>query len=366
LGVEDDLDRYSQIREKGTLPFSGRTYPKEVPSIQIGNPRNYEKDQKLDNRSAFGNALVDLAKANLQKDGFLPMAVFDCDIAPSTKTTAFAKQFPNYFFQGGIQEHNTATIAGSISTLNLLSFFADFGVFGIDETYNQHRLNDINGTNLKLICTHVGLDVGEDGNTHQCIDYIGVMRNLFGYKIVLPADPNQTDRVIRYVAKTSGNFLVAMGRSPIPIILSEDGSPYFGASYEFRYGKADLVRNGKDAAIITTGGMVYRAVQAWQKLKEKGIEVQVLNISCLSDLDVEAILKAAHTRTVITYEDHHIHTGLGSLVANMIAEHGLPIRFRKMGITQYGSSGKPDDLYRMQGLDVESLVQAVTEEIKKR
>jgi transketolase len=365
LGVEDDLDRYRQIRGKDSLPFSGRKYPVEIPSIQIRTPRIYEKDQKLDNRSAFGNALMDLAKANLQKDGSLPIAVFDCDLAPSTKTMAFAKQYPNHFFQGGIQEHNTATIAGSMSTLNLLSFFADFGVFGVDETYNQHRLNDINGTNLKLICTHVGLDVGEDGNTHQCIDYIGVVRNLFGYKIVLPADPNQTDRVIRYVAKNSGNFLVAMGRSPIPIILSEDGNPYFGASYEFRYGKADLIRNGKNAAVITTGGMVYRAVQAWQKLKEAGIEVQVLNISCLSDLDVEAILKAAHTGIVITYEDHHAQTGLGSLVANVILEHGFPIRFRKLGITQYGSSGKPEDLYKMQGIDAESLVQVVLEEIKK-
>ena len=366
LEIEEDLDRYRQIREKGTLPFPGRKYPKEAPSIQIGNPRNYEKDQKLDNRSAFGNALVDIAKSSLREDYFLPVAVFDCDLASSVKTAGFAKQFPNHFFQGGIQEHNTVTIAGSISTLGLLSFFADFGVFGVDETYNQHRLNDINETNLKLICTHNGMDVGEDGKTHQCIDYIGVMKNLFGYKIILPADPNQTDRVIRYVAKTHGNFLVAMGRSPIPILLTEEGTLLFGNPYEFRYGKADLVRNGKDAAIITTGGMVYRAVQAWQKLKEKGIKVQVLNISCLSDLDIEAILKAAHTGTVITYEDHQIHTGLGSLVANVIAEHGLPIRFRKMGITQYGSSGKPDDLYRMQGLDIESLVQTVTEEIEKK
>jgi transketolase len=365
LGVEDDLDRYRQIRGKDPLPFSGRKYPVEIPSIQIGTPRIYEKDQKLDNRSAFGNALMDLAKANLQKDDSLPIAVFDCDLAPSTKTTAFAKQYPNHFFQGGIQEHNTATIAGSMSTLNLLSFFADFGVFGVDETYNQHRLNDINGTNLKLICTHVGLDVGEDGNTHQCIDYIGVMRNLFGYKIILPADPNQTDRVIRYVAKTPGNFLVAMGRSPIPIILSEDGNPYFGASYEFQYGKADLIRDGKVAAIITTGGMVFRAVQAWQKLKDKGLDVQVLNISCLSNLDVGAVLKAAHTGTVITYEDHHVQTGLGSLVANVILEHGFPSRFRKLGITQYGSSGKPEDLYKMQGIDAENLVQVVLEEIKK-
>ena len=365
LGVEDDLEHYRQTREKNTLPYEGRKYPAGTLHIQTGIPRDYEKDQKMDNRSAFGNALVDLAKANLREDGSLPIVVFDCDLAPSTKTTAFAKQFPGYFFQGGIQEHHTATLSGAISTLGLLSFFADFGVFGVDETYNQHRLNDINETNLKLICTHNGLDVGEDGKTHQCIDYVGLMRNLFGYRIIIPADPNQTDRVIRYVAKTEGNFLVAMGRSPIPAILTEDGVPCFATPYVFQYGKADLIRNGKDAAIITTGGMVYRAVEAWRKLKEKGVEVRVLNISCLSDLDIDGILKAAHTGRVITYEDHHIQTGLGSLIANVIAEHGLPARLRKMGITRYGSSGKPDDLYRMQGLDVDSLVQAVLDEVER-
>ena len=366
LGVEDDLERYQKIREWGTLSFAGRKYLVKTPSIQIGSPRNYGKDQKLDNRSAFGNALVDIAKANVQEDSPLPVAVFDCDLASSVKTAGFAKQFSDHFFQGGIQEHNTATIAGAISTLGLLSFFADFGVFGVDETYNQHRLNDINETNLKLICTHNGLDVGEDGKTHQCIDYVGVIQNLFGYKIIIPADPNQTDRVIRYVAKTHGNFLVVMGRSPIPILLTEEGTPLFGTSYEFQYGHADLIRNGKDAAIITTGGMVYRAFQAWQKLREKGFGVQVIHISCLSDLDKEAILKAAKTGIIITYEDHHIQTGLGTLIANVLAEHGLGIRFRKMGITRYGSSGKPDDLYQMQGLDVESLVQAVLHEVSKK
>jgi transketolase len=366
LGLEDDLERYRKIQEWGTLSFAGRKYLVKTPSIEIGSPRNYGEYQKMDNRSAFGNALVDIAKASDREDSPLPIVVFDCDLASSVKTAGFAKQFPNHFFQGGIQEHNTATTAGAISTVGLLSFFADFGVFGVDETYNQHRLNDINDTNLKLICTHNGLDVGEDGKTHQCIDYIGVMKNLFGYKIIVPADPNQTDRVIRFVAKTYGNFLVAMGRSPIPILLKEEGTPLFGDSYEFKYGQADLIRNGKDGAIITTGGMVYRAVQAWQKLKEKGVEVQVINISCLSDLDKGPILKAAKTGTIITYEDHHIQTGLGSLIANFLAEQGLGIRFRKLGITKYGSSGKPDDLYRMQGLDVEGLVQAVMGEIEKK
>lgn len=366
LGLEDDLDRYRLIREKEGLPFSGRNYPIEIPSIDSGTPRDYGKEQKMDNRTAFGNALVDIAKANVRNDSSLPVVVFDCDLASSVKTSGFAKQFPDHFFQGGIQEHHTATLAGAISTLGLLSFFADFGVFGIDETYNQHRLNDINETNLKLICTHNGLDVGEDGKTHQCIDYIGLVRNLFGYKIIIPADPNQTDRILRYVAKTHGNFLVSMGRSPVPILLNEAGEPFYASPYEFKYGQADLIRSGKDAAILTTGGMVYRAVQAWEKLREKGIYVQVLNISCLSDLDIDAILKASKTGVIITYEDHHIRTGLGSLIGNVLAEYGIGIRFRKLGITKYGGSGKPDDLYRMQGLDVESLIQVVTEEIKKK
>jgi transketolase len=365
LNVEDDLDRFRQIRESGTALFLPKDYPMEIPFIQTGNPRDYKEDQKLDNRTAFGNALVDLAKTNVQDDGVLPIVVFDCDLAPSTKTLNFAKQFPKNFFQGGIQEHHTATLAGAISTSRFLSFFADFGVFGVDETYNQHRLNDINHTNLKLICTHNGLDVGEDGNTHQCIDYVGVMRNLFGFKIIIPADPNQTDRVIRYVSKTPGNFLVPMGRSTLPVLLTNGGTPLFGTPYEFRYGQGDLIRDGKDGAILTNGGMVHRAVQAWQKLKERGVEVQVWNISCLSDLDTKAILNAAKTGTIITYEDHHIETGLGSLIANFLAEYGLAIRFRKMGITQYGSSGKPEDLYRMQGLEVDSLVQTVVDKIQK-
>ena len=366
LGVEDDLDRYRQIQDWGAPSFTGRKYLVPSPSIQIGSPKHYEKDQKLDNRSAFGNALVDIAKASVQTDSPLSIAVFDCDLASSVKTAAFAKQFPEHFFQGGIQEHNTATIAGAISTLGLLSFFADFGVFGVDETYNQHRLNDINETNLKLICTHNGLDVGEDGKTHQCIDYVGVMQNLFGYKMIVPADPNQTDRATRYVAKTRGNFVVIMGRSSIPTLLNEKGTPLFGNPYEFQYGRADLVRSGKDAAILTMGGMVHKAIQAWQKLRENGVAVQVLNISCPSDLDSEAVLKAAETGALITYEDHHIQTGLGSLIANFIAERGLRVRFRKLGIKQYGSSGKPDELYRSQGLDVESLVQVVMEETKKK
>ena len=126
--------------------------------------------------------------------------------------------------QCGIQEHCAATVAGAASKSGVLSFFADFGVFGIDETYNQHRLNDMNETSLKLICTHCGLDVGEDGKTNQCIDYIGLAANLNGFKLIIPADANQADRAVRYMASTPGRFVLAMGRSATPIIGDEDGT----------------------------------------------------------------------------------------------------------------------------------------------
>ncbi|RKY58244.1 MAG: transketolase, partial [Candidatus Latescibacterota bacterium] len=326
-----------------------------MPDVDTGKPRTYGPDVSTDNRSAFGNALLDIAEANPS----LPMAVLDCDLAPSVKTDLLWKKHPHRFFEAGVQEHSTAIIAGALSVNGVLTFFADFGVFGVDETFNQHRLSDINGTNLKLVCTHLGLDVGEDGKTHQCIDYLGVLRNLYGFKIIIPADPNQTDRAIRYIAKTPGNFLVGMGRSKVPIISDEQGRPLFGEGYEFEYGKVDLVREGNDGVVFAMGPMVYRAIQAWEMLRERGVRVRVLNVPCPVDLDREAVRQAAETGLVVTYEDHHIDTGLGSSVALALAEEGLSPKFVRMGIRTYGGSGKPDELFASQGLSPEDLVRTV-------
>jgi len=310
--------------------------------------------------------LADIGKRNLKVAGKNPLAVLDCDLAISVKTDAFAKEYPCNFFQGGVQEHNTVTIAGAISTEGIITFFADFGVFGIDETYNQHRLNDINHTNLKLICTHCGIDDGEDGKTHQCIDYMGVMRNLYGYKIIIPADPNQTDRIVRYIALEKGNFIIPMGKSKLPVILSEDGSPFFGENYTFQYGKADILRDGKDASVITCGTLAEKAVKVSDSLKAKRYSVKVVNISCPSNIDRDAIRQAAKTGLIVTYEDHHKETGLGSLVAQVIAEESLQVKFIKLGIDRYGESGKPDKLYRILGLDEDSVIQTILSNIKNK
>ncbi len=189
--------------------------PCVYPEIESGEPRTYGPGTMTDNRSAYGTALEELAALN--NGGTLPRIIgFSCDLEGSVKMGGFHKVSGNAFFESGIQEHHAATASGAISREGFATFFSTFGMFGVTEVFSQMRLNDINNTSLKLVCTHLGLDVGEDGQTHQCIDYIGLLQNLFRFSVFVPADPNQTDRIIRYVAGVPGNFFVGMGRSKLP------------------------------------------------------------------------------------------------------------------------------------------------------
>lgn len=361
LNLKDDLDALKIARTKFRKKMKEPKPP--VPAIKIGTPRVYAPDTKTDNRSAFGRALQDLAEVNGSE---VPIAAFDCDLAGSVKLTGFAGVVPERFYQGGVQEHNTAVIAGALSTQGYASVFAGFGVFGVDETYNQHRLTDLNSGNLKLVCTHVGLDVGEDGKTHQCIDYIGLLKNLYGFHVIVPADPNQTDRAFRFAAKTYGNYFIGMGRSILPVIADEKGRPFYAGKYVFKYGKADLLRDGAKLAVVTTGSLAWRAVRAWEMLAEKGIRVKVYNFSCPLATDMKALEDAAKTGTVITFEDHHVGSGLGNVVAERIAQSGLRPKLIRLGIPSYACSGTPDDLYRMYGLHQDSLANTVMHLIKKK
>ncbi len=365
LSIKYDLEIFRQKRRQTKHVLTANNYQIKLPQIKIntGQPVTYKKDELTDNRSAFGNALKNLGELN---SGDLNLAVFDCDLAGSVKTNGFQSVMPENFFESGIQEHNTATVAGAMSLEGIVTFFADFGVFGACETYNQHRLNDINKTNLKVVCTHVGLDVGEDGKTHQCIDYIGLFQNLFGFKVIIPADPNQTDRTVRHSAATPGNYFIGMGRSKLPLIYNENGTPFFGNNYKFQYGKSDWIRKGAHAVIMSYGCMLHRAVQASTILKNKGISVGVVNVSCPLCIDTEILTEAAKTGSIITYEDHNIKSGMGSVVADKIATGNFPTQIKKLGISGYGVSGKPDDAYKHAGLDVDSLVRAIEELISNR
>ena len=331
------------------------------PKIKPGTPRLYS--QATDCRSAAGNALVDLVTVNPE----IPMVTLDCDLLESVKLQGVRKHAPNKMIECGIQEHNAATVATALSTCGILTFWADFGVFGIDEVYSQLRMADFNNTSLKLLCTHVGLDVGEDGKTHQCIDYLSLLSNLYGFKVIVPADANQADRVIRYAARTDGNITVCMGRSKLPILTRLDGKTFFDKEYQFVYGQGEWLRAGEDVTVITHGSMTHRAVRAADRLAaEKGISVGVLNLPCPTAPDPMLVADAMRSGLIVTYEDHNVQTGLGSIIGAMIAEKGGECRFRRLGITAYGQSAAPEFLYRQQGLDEDSLYQEILTQLYRK
>ncbi|MCX7822592.1 MAG: transketolase [Syntrophobacterales bacterium] len=365
LGVENPIPLLKDARRSHRLFRPGYCEPIVYPSIDVGIPRTYDPSVKTDNRSAYGTVLEDLARLN-NREGEEPKILgFSCDLEGSVKMSGFRKISPQTFFECGIQEHHAATLSGAISKEGFVTFFSTFGVFGGCETYNQHRLNDINNTHLKLVCTHLGLDVGEDGQTHQCIDYIGLFRNLFGWSIFIPADPNQTDRIVRFAAKTPGNIFVGMGRSKVPVITDTDGNPFFGEGYVFTPGRFDWVRQGRDGAIMTYGPLLIHAIKAWEELSKEGIQPAVINCASIKPFDRNSVIRAAESGFILAVEDHHIDTGIGAMVGTIIAEEGIPCRLARLGVKHYGSSGSPLELYRMEGIDSETIVKKVMEAREK-
>lgn len=356
LGFDEDLPLWVERRKKNKVFSQPNSSCVTFPVINAGTPILYEPEKMTDNRSAYGAALLDLAKAN--NAGAKPPRVtgFSCDLEGSVKMDKFHSSFPEAFFEVGIQEHHTATLAGAMSREGFVSFFSTFGAFGVDEVYNQLRLNDINGTSLKLVCTHLGLDVGEDGPTHQCIDYVGLLHNLYNFQIFMPADPNQTDRIIRYVSVNPGNHFVGMGRSKIPVITDTKGKPFFGPEYQFKPGIADWLRKGPDGCIFSYGSIIPRALAAVDLLRrEHGISVGLVNMASIKPVDRKSIIKAAKTGVLVVAEDHNIDTGLGRLIGNILAEERIDVAFESLGVKKYSISGKPDDLYCLEGLDPESI-----------
>jgi len=362
LGLENDVERLRAIRAAGHEKAASCALPPAPPVLKVnaGAPRDYGTDANYDGRGAFGDALADLAEANPG----LPMAVFDCDLASSVRTGKFAEARPEGFIQSGIQEHHTAACAGAVSTDPVLTWWADFGVFGVCETYNQHRLNDINEAQLKTVCTHCGLDVGEDGKTHQCIDYVGAFANMFGYKVLTPADANQADRAVRFMAAEPGSCFLATGRRKLPVITMPDGAPAFGGDYRFEYGKIDLVRGRMDsgrAAVLAMGQTAVEAVKAADALAAEGLAVQVWVVSSPLAIDRAAVRAAAATGAIVTVEDHNVRTGLAAQVARSFAEEGLSVAFKALGVTGFACSGEPADLYAQMGIDSEGIAVAVRE-----
>ena len=327
-------------------------YGIEVGAIKTGEAKTYEPGVMTDCRSAYGNALLDLARFNPE------VLALTADLSESVKTDGVKKNFPERHIECGIAEQHMVSTSGGLSLLGLVPFCSTFGAFMTSRAKDQARVNDINETNVKMVATHCGLSVGEDGPTHQVIDDISSFAGFFHTGIFEPADPNQCDRIIRAVAAMKGNVYVRMGRAKIPVICKEDGTTFFGGDYVWGPGKADLVRRGKRATIVASGPMVTKALEVAEKLGD----IEVIAVSSFIPFDSETIVESAKkTGRVLTVHDHNIDTGLGSFVQEVLFEAGVQVPVKRMGVSAYQLSGTADALYEKAGLSV----QAIEEEVLK-
>jgi transketolase len=370
LGLPDDLDYWIAERKKQT-PDWHEVLPRRPDEAVVfpgsGAPRTYGVDKLTDNRSAFGSALQDLGTLSAASgEAGPPIAVLDCDLSVSTKTDKYLEKHPRTFFQSGIAEHHTAAMAGALSVAGVQAWWGEFSMFGVAETYNQQRLNDINGANVKLAVTHAGIDVGEDGKTHHSIDYFGLLNSTFGWKVFTPADPNQTDRIVRWMATHRGNHALVMGRSKVPVVTREGDTPFFAGDYLFDPARADRIRSGEGLTLVAAGNALPYALEAWSLLEKEEILVDLVSVAGWSDLSDDDVRFIARHGSLVTVEDHNPKTGLGTRVQVRLNELGLFARVRKMGVTFYSSSGPAKELYRLMGLDGPSIARVVREELIQR
>jgi len=309
--------------------------------------------QDLSLRESYGKTLVELGKENPD------IVVLDADLSRSTMTQFFAGEFPSRFFDCGIAEQNMVGIAAGLAASGKIPFASTFAVFAPGRCFDQIRMSIAQPRlNVKLVTTHGGITVGEDGTSHQCIEDLSLICSLPGFTVIVPADAIETAQAVRVAATSYGPFYIRLCRPKVPLVYNQD--------YHFNLGKAVTMRQGKDATIIAIGLMVSAALEAADNLKREGIECCVLNTSTLKPIDETAIIRAAETGAIVTAEEHLEHGGLGSIVAQVIAKHyPVPIEFVAIKDT-YAKSGKASELLQRYNLTAKDIEQAVYKVIKRK
>lgn len=305
-------------------------------------------------REAYGQTLVELGRENPD------IVVLDADLSKSTMTKFFAGEFPDRFFDCGIAEQNMVSIAAGLAASGKIAFASTFAVFAPGRCFDQIRMSVAQpGRNVKLVSTHSGITVGEDGVSHQSIEDLSLICSLPGFTVIVPADAIETVQAVRVAAASEGPFYIRLCRSALPLVYNE--------GYRFSTDKAAIMRKGKDVTIIAIGIMVAAALEAAGNLEREGIDCRVLNMSTIKPADEAAIIEAAaDTGAIVTAEEHLEHGGLGSIVARIVSSHQpVPIDFIAIKDT-YARSGKPAELLQRYGLTSRDIEQAVHAVLKRK
>jgi len=315
--------------------------------------KTYTDTGKKDTRSGFGAGLTELGRTN-------PNVVALCaDLVGSLKLQDFIDENPERFFQVGIAEANMMGMAAGLTIGGKIPFAGTFANFATGRVYDQIRQSiAYSGKNVKICASHSGVTLGEDGATHQILEDIGLMKMLPGMTVINTCDFNQTKAATLAIAEHDGPVYLRFGRPKVANFTPED--------QKFEIGKAVQLYEGEDVTIIATGHLVWEAIQAAQKLSEKGISADVINIHTIKPLDAEAIIKSVKkTGCVVTAEEHNFLGGLGESVARTLAENNpAPQEFVATQDT-FGESGTPEQLLEKYGLNTEAIIKA-TEKVLKR
>ena len=316
--------------------------------------KKYTYTEKKDTRSGFGAGLSELGKTN-------PDVVALCaDLTGSLKMDAFQKDHPERFFQIGIAEANMMGIAAGLTIGGKIPFTGTFANFSTGRVYDQIRQSiAYSDKNVKICASHAGLTLGEDGATHQILEDIGLMKMLPNMVVINPCDYNQTKAATIAIAKHHGPVYLRFGRPTVP--------NFTAADQKFEIGKAVILNEGTDVTIIATGHLVWKAIEAGEKLAEKGISAEIINIHTIKPLDSEAILKSVKkTKCVVTAEEHQMNGGLGDSLAQLLARQ-LPSPQEFVAVNDsFGESGTPDQLMTKYGLDTINIVEAVERVMKRK
>lgn len=297
---------------------------------------------KIATRSAFGEGIVSLGEK------YKNIVVLDADLAGSLKTVNFSKQFPDRHFDFGVAEASMTGAAAGFALRGKIPFICTFAVFATGRVFDQIRCSICYpNLNVKIIGSHAGIFTGEDGATHQATEDIALMRSLPNMKVFCPADAIETKKMLQAAVDDFGPAYIRLGRGGVPVLYDE--------SYPFEIGKGNILREGKDIAIFATGTVVSTSLEAASALEKDGISAKVVNISTIKPIDEDLIVEVAKkVNTIFTVEDHSVFGGLGSAICEVLSEN-YPKKVHRIGMTTFGESGKPADLYKKYGFDGEGI-----------
>ena len=312
-----------------------------------------DKKNKKSIRSVFGKTLAELGKTNQD------IVVLDADLACSTQTQIFAKEFPDRFFDTGLAEQDMIATAAGLASVGKIPFAASFAMFITGRAYDQVR-NSVcyPEFNVKIIGTHGGVTVGEDGASHQALEDISLMRGIPNMSVIVPADCRECEQVIKFAAENYGPMYIRIPRTNVCDIFDEN--------YEFDFCKARVLEDGNDVTVISNGETLAEVIEACENLKQQGYSAQIIHVPVVKPLDGATIIDCVKkTKFVITVENHSIIGGLGSAVCELLSEY-YPVPVHRIGVNDtFGQSGKSEQLLDYYGLSAEKLTLSVKKYIDK-